>query len=104
MATEYWLSSTVVPSNAHISTSFFRKQCFSLKYVLVAPLKIFGDLSKIGIYVILTSSVQYLTVTLKKATFRRGRSYLHLAKLRHTEGFTNVNAFIQVCLTSTLFC
>jgi hypothetical protein len=29
---------------------------------------------------------------------------LHFAKLRHTEGFTNVNAFIQLCLTSTLFC
>ncbi len=32
---------------------FSRKQCFSLKYVLVAPLRIFGGLSKIGIYVIL---------------------------------------------------
>jgi hypothetical protein len=31
---------------------FFRKQCFSLKYVLVAPLKIFGGMSKFGIYVI----------------------------------------------------
>jgi hypothetical protein len=38
---------------------FFRKQCFSLKYVLVAPLKIFGGLSKIGIYVKLKSSVQF---------------------------------------------
>jgi hypothetical protein len=46
----------MVPSNAHISTPFFRKQCFSLKYVLVAPLKIFGGLSKFGIYVILKSS------------------------------------------------
>ena len=26
-----------IPSNAHISTPFFSKQCFSLKYVLVAP-------------------------------------------------------------------
>ncbi len=41
---------------------FFRKQCFSLKYVLVAPLKLFGGLSKIGIYVIMKTSVQFLTV------------------------------------------
>jgi hypothetical protein len=32
------------------------------------------------------------------------RSYLHFAKVRHTTGFTNANAFIQLCLTSTLFC
>ncbi len=44
------------------------------------------------------------TKGLKKANFRRCRSYLHFAKHRHTEGFTNVNAFIQLCLTSTLFC
>ncbi len=29
---------------------------------------------------------------------------VEVTKLRHTEGFTNVNAFIQLCLTSTLFC
>ncbi len=28
----------------------------------------------------------------------------HFAKLRHIEGFTCVKAFIQICLTSTLFC
>jgi hypothetical protein len=39
---------------------FFRKQCFSLKYALVAPFKIFRGLSKIEIYVILKSSVQFL--------------------------------------------
>jgi hypothetical protein len=38
---------------------FFRKQCYSLKYVLVAPLKNFKGLSKIGIYLILKSSVQF---------------------------------------------
>jgi hypothetical protein len=26
-----------IPPNAHISTPFFRKQCFSLKYSLVSP-------------------------------------------------------------------
>jgi hypothetical protein len=49
----------LLPSNAHISTPFFQKTVFSLKYVLVAPLKIFGGLSKIGIYLILKSSVQF---------------------------------------------
>ena len=48
-----------VPSNAQISTPFFRKQCFSLKYVLVTPLKNFGRMSKFGIYVIMKSSLQF---------------------------------------------
>ncbi len=38
---------------------FFRKQCFTLKYVLVAPLKVFGGMSKFGIYVIMKSSLQF---------------------------------------------
>ncbi len=38
---------------------FFRKQCFSLKYVLVDPLKIFEDMSKFEIYVIIKSSLQF---------------------------------------------
>ncbi len=49
-----------LPSNAHIFRHpFFRKQCFSLKYVLVAPLKIFGGMSKFGIYVKMKSSLQF---------------------------------------------
>jgi hypothetical protein len=39
----------------------------------------------------------------QKAVYRRFRSYCHFAKLRHIEGFTYVKAFIQICLTSTLF-
>jgi hypothetical protein len=38
---------------------FFGKQWFSLKYVLAAPLKIFGGMYKLGIYVILKSSLQF---------------------------------------------
>ena len=38
---------------------FFRKQCFSLKYVLVTPLKIFGGMSKFGINVIVKSSLLF---------------------------------------------
>ena len=84
---------------------FFRKQCFSLKYSLVSPPQKFGGVSKFGIYVKMKSSLQFLQCKgLKKATFRRCQSYLHFAKLQHTEGFTNVKAFIQLCLTSTLFC
>jgi hypothetical protein len=39
----------------------------------------------------------------QKAVSRRCRSYRHFAKLRHI-GFTYVKAFIQICLTLTLFC
>jgi hypothetical protein len=75
---------------------FFRKQCYSPKYVLeTTPLKIFGGMSKRGIYVKMKSSLQFLKCQgPNKAIFLRCRSYLHFAKLRHTEGFTNVNAFI----------
>jgi hypothetical protein len=38
----------------------------------------------------------------QKAVSRPRRSYRHFAKLR--EGFTYVKAFIQICLTLTLFC
>jgi hypothetical protein len=38
---------------------FFRKQCFSLKYVFVTPLKIFGSMSKFGIYVKMKSNLQF---------------------------------------------
>jgi hypothetical protein len=40
----------------------------------------------------------------QKAVSRRYRSYRHFAKLRHIEGFTYVKAYIQICLTLTLFC
>jgi hypothetical protein len=39
-----------------------------------------------------------------KKLISAGVEVTNFAKLRHTEGFTNVNAFIQLCLTSTLFC
>ena len=39
----------------------------------------------------------------QKAVSRRSRSYRDFAKLRH-RGFTYVKAFIQICLTWTLFC
>jgi hypothetical protein len=39
-----------------------------------------------------------------KSYFPPVSKLLHFAKLKHTEGFTNANAFIQLCLTSTLFC
>jgi hypothetical protein len=51
---------------------FFRKQCFSLKYVFVTPppTKIFGGVSKFGIYVIMKSSLQFQQCKgPKKATF-----------------------------------
>ncbi len=38
---------------------FFRKQCFCLKYSLVSPLKIFGAMSKFGIYVKMKSKLQF---------------------------------------------
>jgi hypothetical protein len=58
------------------------------------PLKIFGGMSKFGIYVIMNSSLQfYQCKGPKKATFFQRRSYLHFAKLRHAEGFTNVKCF-----------
>ncbi len=38
---------------------FFRKQCFSLKYVLGAPLINFGGMSKFRIYVKMKSSLQF---------------------------------------------
>jgi hypothetical protein len=74
---------------------FFRKQCFSLNMFWEPPLKIFGGMSKFRLYVKMKSSLQFEQCKgPKKATFLQCRSYLHFAKLRHTEGFTNVNAFI----------
>jgi hypothetical protein len=42
---------------------FFRKQCFSLKYVLGTPLKIFGGMSKFRIYVKIKSSLSKHVIT-----------------------------------------
>ncbi len=86
---------------------FFRKQCFALKYVLVAPPSKFLEVCLNLEYTVCVNEVQFTILILqckgpKKASFRRCRNYLHLAKLRHTTGFTNVNAFILQCLTLTL--
>jgi hypothetical protein len=47
-------------------------------------------------------SIKIIGVMSKKAVIRRCRSYRHFAKLRHTKGFTNVNAFVQLSPTSSL--
>jgi hypothetical protein len=45
---------------------FFRKQCFSLKYVLVTPLKIFGGMPKFGIHALYSNSgVQFTILTVQ---------------------------------------
>ncbi len=41
---------------------------------------------------------------MSKFVFRLCRSYRHFAKLRHTERFTDVNSYVQLCLTSTHLC
>ncbi len=48
-----------VPSNAHISTPFFQKTVFFSKICFGSPLKIFGGMSKFGIYVKMKSSLQF---------------------------------------------
>ncbi len=96
---------SMLPSNAHNSTPFFQKTVFFSKIFFSKPPS--TSLEVCLIRNICDNEVQFTFLTvqgLKKAIFRRCRSYLHFAKLRHTEGFTNVNAFIQLCLTSTLFC
>jgi hypothetical protein len=40
----------------------------------------------------------------QKAVSLQCRGYRHFAQLQHIEGLTYVKAFIQICLTSTLFC
>jgi hypothetical protein len=47
-----------VPVGARKPTTFFGK-VFSLQYVLVTPLKIFGGMSKFGIYVMMKSKLKF---------------------------------------------
>ncbi len=51
---------------------FYRKQCFSLKYSLVNPLKIFGGMSKYEIYVIAKSSLQFNSARALKKLLSKG--------------------------------
>ncbi len=49
------LNSVTTVKRLYFNT-LFRKQCFSLKYSFVTPLKIVGSMSKFGIYMIMKSS------------------------------------------------
>jgi hypothetical protein len=67
--------------------------CISLKHLLVAPIPNVSELCG--------DEVKFTILTLQepvKAVFRR-----HFAKIRHTKGFTDENALILPCLSSTLF-
>jgi hypothetical protein len=85
-----------LPSNAQISTPFFRRQCFFFFSKICfgnPPSNFLG----VGINSECDNEVQFTVLTVKgpkKASFRRCRSYLRFTKLRHTERFTNANAFI----------
>ncbi len=74
-------SCVLIPSNAHISTPFFQKTVFFTKICFGNPPSKFME-------VCLSRNICDNEVQL------RCRSYLHFAKLQHTEKFTNVNAFI----------
>jgi hypothetical protein len=50
----------IIPSNAHISTPFFQKTVFFCRIFFgKPPLKIFGGMSKFGIYLIMKFSLQF---------------------------------------------
>ncbi len=96
-----------LPSNAHISTPFFRKTVFFSKIFLGKPPSKFLEVCPNSEYIWKWSPVyNFSSARALKKLISAGVEvvYLHFANLRHTEGFTNVNAFIQLCPTSTLFC
>jgi hypothetical protein len=66
------------------------------------PLKIFGGMSKLGIYVTVSPVHNFNTESTLKICFPPV-CYRHRAKFRYIKGFTNLNVVIQLSLTSTHF-
>ncbi len=85
--------------------SFFGKRFFSPEYVLAISPQNFWRY--VWIRNRCDDEVQFRIIiwkkSPKKSLFCWCRSYHHLTKTRHTEGFTNVNNYIRLCLVGIAY-
>ncbi len=88
----------------YFDTLFWKIVVFS-KICLGSPPSKFLEVCIISEYMWLWSPVyNFNSARALKKLLSASVEVTHFAKLRHIEGFTCVKAFIQICLTSTLFC
>ena len=95
----------IVPSNAHILIPFFQKTVFFSNIFFGNPPSKFLEVFLNSEYLWKWSPVyNFNSARALKKLLSAGVEVTSTLPNWHTEGFTNVNAFIQLCLTSTLFC